>query len=79
MYTDDDKPEMTMSKQIDVKATKPQNKHRQGRTWKCPIAAISIQVNMTLLFSHCGMVYQDREPIIIKGQGFSFSTTKFLY
>ena len=37
MYTDDDKPEMTMPKQIDVKATKPQYKHGQGRTQKCPI------------------------------------------
>ena len=26
-----------MPKQIDVKVTKPQNKHEQGRTWKCPI------------------------------------------
>ena len=38
MYSDDDKPEMTMPEQIDVKATKPQNKHGQGRTRKCPIA-----------------------------------------
>ena len=37
MYTDDDKPEMTMPKQIDVKATKPQNKPGQGGTRKCPI------------------------------------------
>ena len=37
MYTDDDKPEMTMPKQIDVKATKPQNKHGQGGTRQCPI------------------------------------------
>ena len=29
VYTDDDKPEMTMSKQIDVKVIKPQNKHGQ--------------------------------------------------
>ena len=28
---------MTMPKQIDVKVTKPQNKHGQGRTRKCPI------------------------------------------
>ena len=32
VYTDDDKPEMTMPKQIDVKVTKPQNKHGNGRT-----------------------------------------------
>ena len=38
IYTDDDKPEMTMPKQIDVKVTKPQNKHGQGRTRKCPIS-----------------------------------------
>ena len=37
MYTDDDKPEIKLPKQIDVKATKPQHKHGQGRTWKCPI------------------------------------------
>ena len=37
VYTDDDKPEMKMPKQIDVKVTKPQNKHGHGRTWKCPI------------------------------------------
>ena len=40
MYTDDDKPEMTMPKQIDVKATKPQNKHGQGKTRKYPISEI---------------------------------------
>ena len=28
---------MTMPKQIDVKPTKPQHKHGQGRTRKCPI------------------------------------------
>ena len=37
VYTDDDKPEMTMLKQIDFKVTKPQNKHGHGRTRKCPI------------------------------------------
>ena len=36
MYTDDDKQEMTMPKQIDVKVTKPKHKHRQGRTRKRP-------------------------------------------
>ena len=29
-----------MPKQIDVKVTKPQNKHGQGRTRKCPIMNI---------------------------------------
>ena len=29
---------MTMSKQIDVKVIKPQNKHGQRRTLKCPNA-----------------------------------------
>ena len=28
---------MTMPKQIDVKVTKTQNKHGQGRTRKCPV------------------------------------------
>ena len=37
VYTDDDKLEMTMPKQIDVKVTKPQNKHGNGRTRKWPI------------------------------------------
>ena len=32
VYTDDDKPELTIPKQIDVKVTKPQNKHGQGKT-----------------------------------------------
>ena len=40
VYTDDDKPEMTMPKRIDVKVTKPQNKNGHGRTRKCPIAGI---------------------------------------
>ena len=35
--TDDDKPEMKMPKQIDVKVTKPQNKDGNGRTRKWPI------------------------------------------
>ena len=39
VYTDNDKPEMTMPKQIDAKVTKPQRKHGQGRTRKCPIVA----------------------------------------
>ena len=38
VYTDDDKPEMTMPKQIDVKVTKRQNKHGHGSTGKCPIS-----------------------------------------
>ena len=37
VYTGNNKPEMTMPKQIDVKATKPQNKHGHGRTRQCPI------------------------------------------
>ena len=37
VYTDDDKPEMTMPKQIDVRVTKPQNKHGHGRNRKCSI------------------------------------------
>ena len=40
VYSDDDKPEMAMPKQIDVKVTKPQNKNGHGRTRKCPIAGI---------------------------------------
>ena len=28
---------MTMPKQIDIKVTKPQNKHGQEKTGKCPI------------------------------------------
>ena len=36
VYTDDDKPEMTMPLQIDVKVTNPQNNHGHGRTRKCP-------------------------------------------
>ena len=35
VYNDDNKPEMTMPKQIDVKVTKPQNKHGHGTTRKC--------------------------------------------
>ena len=31
---------MTMPKQIDIKVTKPQNKHGQGRTRKCPVGNI---------------------------------------
>ena len=34
VYTDNDKPEMTMPKQIDVKVTKLQNKHGHGATRK---------------------------------------------
>ena len=30
-----------MPKQIDVKVTKPQNKHGQGRTRKCPIERVN--------------------------------------
>ena len=44
VYTDDDKPEMTMPKQIDVKVTKPQNKNGHGRTRKCPIAGILVTI-----------------------------------
>ena len=36
---------MTMHKQIDVKVTKPQNKHGYGTTRKCPIGT-------TYLFNH---------------------------
>ena len=39
VYTDEDKPEMTMPKQIDVKVTNPQNKHGQGKTRKFPIGS----------------------------------------
>ena len=48
MYTDDDKPEMSIPKQIDVKATKPQNKHRQGRTRKCPILTEDVKFSSRL-------------------------------
>ena len=37
VFTADDKPEMTMPKQINVKVTKQQNKHGHGSTRKCPI------------------------------------------
>ena len=37
VYTYDDKPEMTMPKQIYVKMTKSQNKHGHGRIRKCSI------------------------------------------
>ena len=37
MNTVNDKLEITMPKQIDVKVTKPQNKHGHGRTRKCHI------------------------------------------
>ena len=37
VYTNDDKPEMEMPKQIDLKMTKLQNKHGHGRTRKCLI------------------------------------------
>ena len=39
-YTDDDKSEITMPKQIDVKVTKPQNKHGHGTTRKCPLGYV---------------------------------------
>ena len=38
VYTDDDKQEITMPKQIDVKMTKRQKKHGHERTWICPIS-----------------------------------------
>ena len=53
MYTDDDKPEMTMPKQIDVKVTKPQNKnlYGQGKTRKCPTEKIKIEGNNYEIYS----------------------------
>ena len=40
-----------MSKRIDVKATKPQNKHGHGRTRKCPFEMCIMIINSFTLYS----------------------------
>ena len=40
VYIGDDKPDMMMSKQIDVKVTKPQNKSGHEKNRKCPFVAV---------------------------------------